>query len=252
MIRLLRELPPETGIFQSDFTAARVYATMQSYGFRDPHTQFFAQTNARNTVTAVLDIRDGTCVLAATPDADHEELNLFLPMSDTRHVLCAEDAAKILTLDVHTTRCIVRRVDHAKQTAQSENVEIARELSELYTFLCRCFDVMPPRETWLADFALRRRAQTAEAYFLRDNQNNLLGTASVLARTSHIIFLGGVGTIPEARNQGVARRLLQAITSQYPSHDCYLICKTELLPFYAKSGFSLVSHWIESKTDRKD
>ncbi|MDR3313834.1 MAG: GNAT family N-acetyltransferase [Oscillospiraceae bacterium] len=258
MIRLLEdETPAFVAFCGRDPLAARALASLRSYaGLRGTDAaQCWVQEAAPAQVTAALSLADGFAVLSATAEADRAELTAFLRMIPWHNLQCDAAVAQHLPYPEDWDSCVVRFNAPARAMPAGLAISPANDPGTVYDLLERCgFPDIKNRSLWLADMALRWRRGTAQSWLIHKNDNicnsdntvAALGAASAMAITERLTFLGAVGTLPEARGQGLAGMLLTKIATEQQAQGraVYLSCRRELLGFYQSVGFAEAGAWV--------
>ena len=208
-----------------DIYSARVLAAYRSY-FDMPECQFWAQDNS-----SVLSLVDGFAVLSAKPSADWEELAAFLHMQPWSRLQCSAEAAAMLPFAIEW-RSMMLCFAAPKKEFSIEKITIADDPGMVFDILTRCGLGVQNRNDWMADLALRWRRGTAQTWIL-----GKACTGSAIAITEDYVFVGALGTLPEARGKGLAGRLLARIAGEMAGREIWLSCREELQGFYESIGF---------------
>ena len=69
-----------------------------------------------------------------------------------------------------------------------------------------------------------------------DGSGRLLGCGQLKPHGKEIVELASLAVQPDRRNQGIARAIIEELLRRAP-RPLYLICRSELGPFYQKWGF---------------
>ena len=72
-----------------------------------------------------------------------------------------------------------------------------------------------------------------------DPYGKVIGCGQVKPHSDGSIELASIAVLPEWRNQGVARRIIEYLLTQHPG-TIYLTCQSKLGPIYRKFGFETV------------
>ena len=219
MIHLMEDFEPW------DIFSARVWAAWRSYS----DAQFWVQDHA----SAAISLVDGFAILAVKEDADWEELLAFLQMQPWARLQCAAGIAGWLPFDVEWTSLVMRLVEPKQVPAEA--CRPAVDPGEVYDILTRCGLGAMNRNDWMADMALRWRKGTAQSWMIGGQS-----TASAMALAEGYCFIGAVGTLPEARGQGLAGQLVTDIAclQRAQGREVWLSCKEGLAGFYESVGFA--------------
>jgi len=71
-------------------------------------------------------------------------------------------------------------------------------------------------------------------------QTELLGCGQVKPHADGSKEMASIATQEQARGQGVARAIIEALLRLEPERPLYLMCRTRLKPLYAKFGFHAI------------
>ncbi len=97
------------------------------------------------------------------------------------------------------------------------------------------------RDFFYADLCARRNHGYAVLYGVKQ-QNVLQSTAGIWALLKHEGYIANVETHTQHRHKGLATALLSHLCLQYGrTRTLSLLCQDELIPFYARLGFSPTS-----------
>ncbi len=69
-----------------------------------------------------------------------------------------------------------------------------------------------------------------------DPSGRLLGCGQLKPHGKAIVELASLAVVPDRRNQGIAGAIIETLIARAP-RPLYLICRSELGPFYEKWGF---------------
>lgn len=72
-----------------------------------------------------------------------------------------------------------------------------------------------------------------------DGQGNIIGCGQVKPHKDGSLELASIAVLPEWRNRGVARFIIEHLLEQYPGR-LYLTCRSQLEPLYQKFGFQAI------------
>jgi N-acetylglutamate synthase-like GNAT family acetyltransferase len=72
-----------------------------------------------------------------------------------------------------------------------------------------------------------------------DTRGNVIGCGQIKPHADGSFELASIAVLPEWRNQGVARRLIDYLLEQNPG-TLYLTCQSMLGPMYQKFGFNAI------------
>ncbi|MDR1928001.1 MAG: GNAT family N-acetyltransferase [Oscillospiraceae bacterium] len=241
MIRLIEALSPALAFFCArDVIAARIYASMQSYGFGQNTAQFWVQEDMRGEISTLFSLIDGHALLFAAENADVEELAVFLRMLDWRLLHCGKEMARRLALNIESEGCVMRFAQARRAMPPGFHIKETREFDAVYDMLEACgFSALGDRSLWMADLALRCRRGTAQPYFLCEESGKHVGTVSAAAVTKAHAFLGGVGILPETRGKGLGGFLVTSVAhgQQAQGREVTLFCRSGVEEFYTRIGF---------------
>lgn len=84
-------------------------------------------------------------------------------------------------------------------------------------------------------FARKVNNGIADIYFLTHNSKIVSG--AVATHFDDSVYLTFVSTAKNFRRQGLAKKVIEHIISQYPEKDIILMCENELTNFYTKLNF---------------
>jgi len=215
-----------------DIYSARVLAAYRSY-YDMQECQFWVQDDS-----SIISLVDGFAILSAKENADWEELAAFLRMQPWSRLQCSAEIAANLPFPVEWRSMLLRFAAPKKEFAHT-NISVANDPGKAYDILVQCGLGVKNRNDWMADLALRWRRGTAQTWMLGE-----ACTGSAIAVTPEYIFIGALGTVPEARGKGLAGQLISHICEQYAEREVWLSCREELQGFYESIGFERAGDMI--------
>jgi N-acetylglutamate synthase-like GNAT family acetyltransferase len=74
-------------------------------------------------------------------------------------------------------------------------------------------------------------------------QGDLLGCGQIKSHTDGSREMASIAVKEQARGQGVAREVIEALLALEPERPLYLMCRARLKPLYNKFGFHAI--WLE-------
>lgn len=119
------------------------------------------------------------------------------------------------------------------------NVDVQPAMDEVMKVLESTEPLLPQvfHDSFYADTCARRNHGYAAVLGLRTSTGQMVSSAGIYALTPHEAYLAGVETCPDHRGKGYASVLVQALCGLYADRMVSLLCKPELISFYAALGF---------------
>ena len=205
--------------------AGKINALYQAYGTEYDFCRFYRQGNC------VMSSLDGSFVIFDGGNADIAELADFFRMNGFAEIFCSETLGKALAemLSVPYASINVMRFDGASVCPISFDSSPA--LSDVYSVISEGFDI--EFEPWYLDMSHRVRHGVSRCCLLEDKaalviQHDINGEALISQVACRKAF----------RGQGIASRLVRAVSASLTPSEIYVICEDALIPFYEHCGFA--------------
>ncbi|MDE6728204.1 MAG: GNAT family N-acetyltransferase [Oscillospiraceae bacterium] len=210
--------------------AQKIRALLSAYGTQYDFCRFYVSEDF------ILCETDGDFVLSEIGGEKHsehvEELADFLSFHGFSEVFCSRSLGEGLSDLLQCSVQIVNLMRFCGKAVECADIEKSPPLDEVYSILQTAFDI--DHDWWYVDMSHRIRHNVASARKLGRSalviQHDLNGEA----------LLSQIATVPEARGQGVASRLILSVCAELSESEVYVLCEDRLLPFYRKIGFELV------------
>lgn len=242
MIRLA-ESREELDFLPADPFSARITALFDTYGTGFDFALFWTQSIDGKKTAAVCRI-DGAVTVYAGASADHEELSAFLNAVGYSDIICDEQTAGRLKLNISDSSWIVE----FRSPAVSDTGVILRDYDkkEIYLLLTECGFDMGDFGAFAADVCTRLNKNTARLGAI-ENENGLAACAFALYLGEKSTLLGAVATKPSGRGNGYAGRLITRLALEGRG-KVFLFCRNDSLgEFYKKYGFEICGRWAAVK-----
>lgn len=221
---------------KKDVFGTRTIGYLDTYGMDVPEADFYVQT-ADGQITAVLSSVYSEGSLTCSENADFEELSHFIMFLGLRSLLCDRKICKRLSLPEDSFGYVMlfqssdRMPKHTFLTPDYPDFKYR----EVYELLKQCAFSLGDYNTWLGDFALRVRKNTAKVLAFREN-GKTLSTASVLFESEDAVYLGAVATDPSCRGRGLGGDVVLSLANCGKRAE--ILCKEHRVTFYESLGFS--------------
>ena len=211
--------------------AGKINALFQAYGTEYDFCRFYRQGSC------YISSLDGSFVIFDDGTADIEELTDFFRMNGYAEIFCSEALGSVLTEKLSASCVSVNLMRFACSESVSVELNTSPALSDVYAIISEGFDI--EFEPWYLDMSHRIRHGISRCCVLEDKaalviQYDINGEA----------LISQVACRKASRGQGIAAKLVKAVSALlYPS-DVFVLCENDLIPFYEKCGFSVAGNNI--------
>ena len=229
---------------ERDPFGANISAYRKAYGDSLTEIMFwlqFVDGIPRGAISRV----DGAVTVCADIDADYEELREFLDFMGFSSLKCELSVMIRLGYNCAKTGSVVRFISGKSCDNASIICSFTDDYKTVFDILKKCeFEGLNDYSYWLADVSHRCRHNVTKIMLGRAEDKSVT-CASALFITDKIAFLGAVGTLPEYRGRGYARKTVDTLAEHFKNEGkaVYLFCKDSLVPFYEKIGFKKEGSW---------
>lgn len=225
---------------------ARIGAYLRCYRTGMNEIYFWFQESDGIIATVVSKV-DGNMTVCSTADSDFDEIkefvriigfsSLFMHFSDFRKIGIEPDNEGAI-------------LEYCGNTEVSDTVEISSEtdMKDAYELLKRCQSEsisVPDYLPWLSDFTYKRNRNSARAKSVTRNSLQVC-FAMTSAETEKSALISGVVTDSNYRKQGLASRLVTALSDELRNENkaVYIMTANENnRKFYEKNGFVQIGKW---------
>ncbi len=205
--------------------ANKIRSMYLAYGLKYDFCRFYRQDNC------FLCSLDGSFVICGDV-TDINELSQFLCMNGFSDVFCSESVGVELSKLLNAECSFVNMMKYSGNDYYV-SVNTEPKLSEVYDILKDGFDI--DFEPWYLDMSHRVRHGISKCYTL-DNS----ATVTVQYCLNNEALISQVATKKDARGQGKASDIVKAVSSLLNPNKIYVLCEDKLVPFYQKTGYSVV------------
>ncbi len=212
---------PEKGI-----EAGKIRALFKAYGLNYDFCRFYKQRNC------LISSLDGAFVIC-NETKYYPELAEFISMNGYSEIFCSEPTGKGLQPLLSAEMSRVNLLKYCGGWSNHLEITENPSLSEVYEILQEGFGI--EFEPWYLDMSHRIRHGITQCFTLDGIstltvQHNLCGEA----------LISQVATKLNARGQGSATKLIQAVCERLSPSEVFVICEDRLLDFYRNAGFNFV------------
>ena len=221
----------------------RIYALKRAYGLDVPFIQYMA--DEEGTLASIM---DGFCVVFSK-NALNEEWVTFLQMQPNIQIIHSAEhiiAALSEQWQIPFKNGELMRYDNVtSENALHINSVQNVSLRELYAFHAEIFEEMAQFDGWYVDVSHRVRHGCCHITTAL-HEERLIGSAMTVAETETAALIGGVATLPEYREQGVATRCITDLLAALPQTQIYIAPSDEkAASLYRRLGFVPCGTWAE-------
>lgn len=206
--------------------AGKINALFEAYGTKYDFCRFYRQGSC------VISSLDGSFVIFDDGTADSEELADFFRMNGYAEIFCSEALGSEIAEKLSSPCISVNLMRFACSESVAVALNTSPALSDVYSIISEGFDI--EFEPWYLDMSHRIRHGISRCCALEDKaalviQHDINGEALISQVSCRKAF----------RGQGIAAKLMKAVSALlYPS-DVFVLCENDLIPFYEKCGFSV-------------
>lgn len=230
------------GFLPADPFAAKITALFATYGAGQAFAQFWVQ-RAGDVPTAAVCRLDGAMTLCCTPQADAEELRLFVQTVGYETLQANAETLKALGLpEKHGSFIVTYR---GGAVPPDPEIRTEYDLRAIHALLTAAQFPAGTFAAFAADVGARLQHGTASYAVFADAQLDACAFRLFIGEKS--LLLGAVVTDPAARGRGYASRLVTHLAQDAQGRAVFLFCRNDgLLPFYEKMGFVAAGRWAEA------
>ncbi len=236
--RALRKFCQESAFGCRILTAAECYP-MASFA------AFWTQWDSGKICAAVSRIEsDGTVCCGSLSAEQREELALFVQSLGMRSVLAPEGA--LPPERMRSSGAVMRFSGNAMpEDSAAEPVSSARELAGLFSRCCGTGFDFSGDDAAYVDLSHRLRHGFCRAVGVRSACGALCAAAMTVAESETEAVVGGVCTLPEYRERGLASAAVQSLCTMLKNENrnIFLFAGRERIPFYSRLGFTCCGGW---------
>lgn len=259
MIRYLEHLTPELrsellAFCEDSVFGVKALGPVLSYGLGYDFVSAWEQRDEAGRLTAFLSKYYGTVTVHLSPLGDSEEVLSFLRVIGFG-ALVGPAAVLAEAYPEGETGCVMslsRGSDCIANTAEDVELVWDESFRSFYDVLTGANPgyVVEDYGEFLTDFSHRVRHGTAHSVLLKAD-GVPVSTAAALVVSEHVVFLGAIATLPEARGQHFAGTCIRALCDRFPDRRVDLVCRPEKQAFYEHLGFSKTDESLEVASSRK-
>lgn len=246
MIKLLDEVKSEYfSILNDNHYKRKIKSSYGAYKCEYDFCRFYLIEN--ENVQGIICMFNSTMTISIAKDCVYtdefvDDIVLFIEMNKPSQVETEMKLSGILHKYLTDIYVIHNRTLYELENKLTDNYDEPtkpEKLDDVFNILKQSFpDLNGAYEKWLTDTSHRVRHGFADVY-IYDKK----ATAMVQYKIDDVAFIGYVATLPEARGQGLARKLIAHICGYY-SHKGYkaqLLARDHRVSFYNELGFTKIS-----------
>ncbi|MBQ0083923.1 MAG: hypothetical protein KBS52_04080 [Clostridiales bacterium] len=223
MIKLIDSLP---SYGKTDLPLVRIHCNFAAYGNFPKIALFWAQTDEKGKVTALLCMIDGSLTVTEN-GADTDELREFISALGARDILCSKELAEKIGFEIFKI-CTVLRADPPHKTENAiENT--GEGVNRLYEMLKNDFEL--EKEAFLADVSHRVRHNCA--FFVTSPF-----AAGLCLYSEKFALINGICTLKEKRGTHIGSAVLARIKSGIRQKPLF-VASQNADNFYLKNNFTV-------------
>lgn len=245
MIRLVEDNCEELcTICSHDVFGTRIKAYFDTYKANFDFLKVWIQLDENENPLAAISLMDKDMTLTCRENADFEELEFFIKMTDYASLQCERDVLKKLNLEESLWGYIVGYDEITP--VKSDNISFQVDYKEMYSLisgvkLLGVGEYLP----WLSDISYRVNHSTAVPAAICES-GNLSACAAALFITEKAALLGAVATDPRCRGKGYGGALVKTLGNKMleSGRRVELLCKNDsIVEFYKSIGFKVKAQW---------
>lgn len=245
MIRLIEnECEELKSVCSYDVFGTRIKAYFDTYKARFDFLKVWVQLDKNENPLAAISLMDKDMTLTCRENADFEELEFFIKMTDFASLQCGRDTLKRLHLEESLWGYIVAYDEI--MPVKSDNISFNVDFKQMYSLisgvkLLGVGEYLP----WLSDITYRVNHGTAIPAAIYES-NSLSACAAALFITDNAALLGAVATNPQCRGKGFGSTLVKTLGNKMLENGrrVELLCKHDsIVEFYKSIGFKVKGEW---------
>ncbi len=226
---------------KGDALGARIASQLDAYGGRHAFALFWEQRDDDGRLTSIIS-KFGSSVTILEKGADAEELEQFLRFIEFNTISAPYSFANKIynecNIDIRTImKYNSTNIDRAQHQVDDFCKDI--DLKQIYDIILICHGNpknMRNFEGWITDLSHRIRHGYSDAVALQVD-GKIVSCAIALASTNTDVLIGGIATLDNYRNRGLAKKCIYELIRRNESKNIFLFCKNDKINFYTKLGF---------------
>lgn len=255
MISLITESNKKYEQFcRSDALGTRIMSQLFSYGTNLSFAMFWEQRNSSKELTAMISKIDGA-VTIHSKDIDENntsEIKEFINVIGYSSISSSKELLEMICSDCEISVRTIMKYNADSTNAISNSIDKNNlcgdiNLFKIYDVITVCHNIQNTKDSyqsWIADMSHRIRHGYADAVCAQVN-GQVVACALALAKTKCDVLLGGVATLNEFRNKGLARQCIDELIDKNSGKNIFIFCKQDKIEFYKKLGFEKYSNTAE-------
>lgn len=246
MIKLISKLTQEYEKFcEGDALGARIISLLYAYGTQHCFALFWEQRDADLNLTAMISSIDNS-VTVFEKDANAEEIKEFLNCIGFESVSTTPKLANQIFSNCNINIRTIMKYNNSKLIKKSKDVDDfckSIDLKQIYDIINFCHNIPASKnsfEFWFTDMSHRIRHGYADAVATQSG-GKTVSCALALVSTKTDVLLGGVATLDDYRNRGLAKQCIYELIKRNKDKNIFIFCKEDKIDFYTKLGFEKYS-----------
>lgn len=251
MIRLIdNDCEALKTVCSHDVFGTRIKAYFDTYKAKFDFLKVWVQLDENENPTAAISLMDKDMTLTCRENADFEELEFFIKMTDFSSLQCKRSVLKKLNLKESLWGYVVGYDEITP--VKSENISFNIDFKQMYSLisgvkLLGVGEYLP----WLSDITYRVNHSTAMPAAIYED-GSLSACAAALFITDSAALLGAVATDPQQRGKGFGGALVKTLGNRMleSGRRVELLCKHDsIVEFYKSIGFKVKGEWAIFKSE---
>ncbi len=234
-------------ICSHDVFGTRIEAYYDTYDKKFDFLKIWIQLDENGNPLAAVSLMDNDMTVTCRDNADFDELEIFIKMTDFASLQCGRDILKRLNIKESLWGYVVSYDEI--MPVKNDNIDFSVDYKEMYSLissvkLLGVGEYLP----WLSDITYRVNHGTAVTASVTEN-GTLSACAAALFITDKSALLGAVATNPQCRGRGLGGSLVKILGNKMleSGRRVELLCKNDsIVEFYKSAGFRISGEWAIS------
>ncbi|NCC86248.1 MAG: N-acetyltransferase [Clostridia bacterium] len=248
MIKLVSKYTEEYEKFcEGDALGARIISLLDAYCTQHNFVLFWEQRDDNLNLTAMILSIDNS-VTVFEKDANAEEIKEFLTCIGFDSISTTPELANQICTNCNMNIRTIMKYNNSKisKSLKDKNVDDfckSIDLKQIYDIINFCHNTPATKhgfEVWFTDMSHRIRHGYADAVATQSGDKTV-SCALALASTKTDVLLGGVATLDDYRNRGLAKQCIYELIKRNKDKNIFIFCKEDKIDFYTKLGFDKYS-----------
>jgi len=246
MVKVVLKFTEEYEKFcKGDALGARIISQLDAYGTQHGFALFWEQRDDNCNLTAMISSIDNSVTILGK-DSNAEEIKEFINFIGYGSISTTPQLAKQICSDCNINIRTIMKFNNASFSKSIKDVDDLCEnidLKQIYDIISFCHNTPRTKhgfEVWFTDMSHRIRHGYADAVAAQVG-DKIASCALALASTHTDVLLGGVATLDDYRNRGLAKKCIYELIKRNKGKNIFIFCKDDKIDFYTKLGFEKYS-----------